>query len=318
MAEMCIIVPDYNAEKTLKRCVDSILAQSFTEFEALFINDGSTDGSGMLLDRYAEGDGRVRVIHTENCGAAQARKTGIENADAKYICFADADDWMERDMIGTLYGLISENEADMACCSYYLDGDEKSTPIAFEREGVSLMSGTEALLALHRQTGVMQYLWNKVFLSELLRKTELPEKYVIGEDYTIIVRILEQAKRVVQTDEPFYHYVQQEGSVSKAAFGRMHKDTYENYKEVKRWLEERHPDMRDDIDSYHICENLALIIAMGRGGKYDEKIAAEIVKEVRSRLGMFLRSKAAFKFKLSAVAAAVSYKWLVALYKLAS
>lgn len=115
MPIISIIVPVYNAEKYLHRCVESILAQSFTDFELLLINDGSKDNSGEICEEYAEMDSRIRVFHKKNGGASAARNYGLDKATGKYICFIDADDWVDKDYIESL--LPTEGE-DMVVCSF--------------------------------------------------------------------------------------------------------------------------------------------------------------------------------------------------------
>lgn len=117
-----IIVPVYNVEKFLHRCIDSILAQTFADFELLLINDGSKDNSGLICDEYAAKDNRVRVFHKENGGASAARNYGLDNATGKYICFIDSDDWVENNYLETLWP--AENE-DMVVCSITYEGKEK-------------------------------------------------------------------------------------------------------------------------------------------------------------------------------------------------
>ena len=121
MPIVSVIVPVYNAGKYLHRCIDSILAQTYTNFELLLINDGSKDNSGEICDWYVANDCRIRVFHKENGGASAARNYGLDKAVGKYICFIDADDWVNKDYIESL--LPTEDE-DMAICSFMYDTNE--------------------------------------------------------------------------------------------------------------------------------------------------------------------------------------------------
>ena len=118
MPVISVIVPVYKAEKCLTHCVDSILAQTFQDFEILLIDDGSPDQSGALCDQYAAKDSRIRVFHKENGGVSSARNLGMQEAVGTYIAFADSDDWMEPEELETLYGLIAEHSADSAGCAH--------------------------------------------------------------------------------------------------------------------------------------------------------------------------------------------------------
>ena len=114
-----VIVPIYNAEKTLRKCVDSLLAQTFQDYEILLIDDGSPDQCGAICDEYAKLDSRVRVIHQENQGVSAARQCGMDNAQGEYTIHADPDDWVEPEMLEELYKKAKEDDAYMVICDFY-------------------------------------------------------------------------------------------------------------------------------------------------------------------------------------------------------
>ena len=118
MPEISIIVPVYKVEKYLRHCVDSILAQTFTDFELLLIDDGSPDNSGAICDEYAEKDNRVRVFHKENGGVSSARNLGLDNARGTYIMFCDSDDYVADNWAEKLYEFMNYNEANLSICGY--------------------------------------------------------------------------------------------------------------------------------------------------------------------------------------------------------
>ena len=118
MAQISVIVPVYNTEKYLHRCIDSILAQTYTDFELLLINDGSTDESGEICDEYAKKDSRIVVIHKVNEGVSIARNTGIKRSSSKYITFIDSDDYIANDMIEQLYIALHNTESDISVCNF--------------------------------------------------------------------------------------------------------------------------------------------------------------------------------------------------------
>ena len=117
MAEISVIVPVYQVENYVKDCIESILNQSFSDFELILVDDGSTDGSGMICEEYAAKDRRVSVIHQKNAGLSSARNTGIRNAKGKYLCFVDSDDYINRDFCKILYEACNKNDCDFAVCS---------------------------------------------------------------------------------------------------------------------------------------------------------------------------------------------------------
>ena len=132
-----IIVPVYNAEKFLRRCVDSILSQEYTDFELILVNDGSKDLSGAICDEYAEQDSRVRVLHKENTGVSDSRNQAIAMAQGTYLQFLDSDDWMTPDATKLLVRAAVENNCDMVIADFYrVVGDRLSPKGDIEEEGV--------------------------------------------------------------------------------------------------------------------------------------------------------------------------------------
>ena len=117
--KVSIIVPVYKAEKYLHRCVDSIIAQTFKDWELLLVDDGSPDNSGKLCDEYAQKDNRIKVFHKENGGVSSARQMGLDNATGEYTIHADPDDWVEPTMLEELYAKAIEDNADMVICDYF-------------------------------------------------------------------------------------------------------------------------------------------------------------------------------------------------------
>ena len=122
--KISVIVPVYNVEQYLPRCIDSILDQTFTDFELLLIDDGSKDKSGEICDNYAKKDSRIRVFHKENGGVSSARNLGLYNAKGKYIAFIDADDWVENEYLRIMYKHGEEECADIISSDFFLDNTE--------------------------------------------------------------------------------------------------------------------------------------------------------------------------------------------------
>ena len=116
-----IIVAVYNAKGYLERCLDSIINQTFSDYEVLLVDDGSTDGSGAICDKYEQEDSRFKVIHKENGGVGSARKIGLDNAVGEYIIHMDSDDWAEPDMLRKLYDFATDSNADVVICDLYRD-----------------------------------------------------------------------------------------------------------------------------------------------------------------------------------------------------
>ena len=206
--QISVIVPVYNSEKILRRCIDSILAQTFTDFELLLVNDGSTDFSGIICDEYAKKDTRVRVFHKENGGVSSARNLGLDNALGKWIVFCDSDDcvfpnWLEN------FAIDSE-KVDLIC-----QGIECTRPMCGEQEnnntyiyGVYFEGGIgEGLYKLIKQ-GIVGYVYIKCFKKSLIDKYQLRFNHhlTIQEDEEFVLRYMMICDIMKSTDLIGYHY----------------------------------------------------------------------------------------------------------------
>lgn len=167
--QISIIVPVYNVADYLPKCIESILAQTFTDFELILINDGSPDKSPQICDHYASQDSRVRVIHKKNGGVSEARNCGLDIARGKYIGFADSDDWLAHDMFELLYNLSEKHDADISICGHYVVTDDSTEPLYEYFEGEIIYSNVEGVQKIVEDVEIQSYLWNKLFKESCLK-----------------------------------------------------------------------------------------------------------------------------------------------------
>lgn len=204
--KISVIVPVYKAEEYLHRCVDSILAQSFTDFELILVNDGSPDNSGAICDEYAQKDNRVKVIHKENGGVASARQCGIDNATGEYTIHADPDDWVEPTMLDELYNKAVEENADMVVCDYYQYKQNKDYYVSQAPRSLE----AKDLLRQYLAQELHGSLCNKLIKKEIYSKYEitLPKDIIRWEDLFVVCSILTNTIKVTYLAKAFYHYDQ--------------------------------------------------------------------------------------------------------------
>ena len=203
MKAVSVIVPIYNAEKWLHRCINSILSQSMHDMEILLINDGSTDSSASICDNYLSVDNRVRVIHQANLGISATREKAIHLATGEYISFIDADDWIEKEMILSMYLKAKEEEADVVMCDFY---KEKPERIRLVRQDPTAKTKKELLMLFGEQLeGV---LWNKMIRRTVFYTYSIsfPEDLHYGEDKYVVMRLMECPLRIAYVAMPFYHF----------------------------------------------------------------------------------------------------------------
>ncbi|WP_165767903.1 glycosyltransferase family 2 protein [Virgibacillus indicus] len=217
--KISIIVPVYNLEYLLLKCVDSILSQTFTNFELILVNDGSTDNSGEVCDEYAKLDSRVKVIHKENGGVASSRNAGLDAAKGKYIGFVDNDDYINEFMFETLYNNIIAHSSDMAVCDFQKVDEVQcvDTKNADSHYKIQHFNTKEALNQLYTPNYLTFVCpWNKLYKSDLF--DEIRYENSINDDETVAHKLLYISKKVTYIYTTLYYYVQREESQTNSTF----------------------------------------------------------------------------------------------------
>lgn len=217
MPMISVIVPVYKAEKYIESCVQSILAQTYGDFELILVEDGSPDRSGEICDDLKETDTRIRVVHKENGGAATARNVGLDVAKGEYIAFIDCDDCVHPKYLEFLLALQKETDADFSLCYYDFfteDGDWFNDDPRMEYE---LLNGAELLenFTEHYRKVSLISLCMKLFKKEVFEGMRIPEGY-IEEDSMSLPHILERSKRIARSEEKLYHWRITPGSVTRS------------------------------------------------------------------------------------------------------
>lgn len=232
-----IIVPVHNMEGYLGKCLDSLVGQSHRHLEILLIDDGSTDESGAICDRYAAGDGRIKVVHRENGGLSAARNTGLDLATGDYIGFVDSDDWLEHDMYEFLLRDLLDVGADIAVCGFYRTYDHGEEPN--DPSGTYRVLSKEDALELLLQDGILQnFYWCKLYKREVLEGIRMPEGKVFEDAFTQHL-VFEKAKTVVLHNIPKYHYLQRPDSICGKIKDFINDDFHEAFRERVRYFSAR-------------------------------------------------------------------------------
>ncbi|MBO5945148.1 MAG: glycosyltransferase [Clostridia bacterium] len=211
MPKYSIIVPVYKAEAYLSECVESVLSQAFSDFELILVDDGSPDGSGDLCDRYAERDGRVRVIHKENGGVSSARNAGVDVSEGEYIIFLDSDDFVDKTYFDVIEELVSSGGELFSFGTYNYDHKiDGSVEIMSSGMNLDIELDTSDSEGLSRfmLDGFFAPPWNKVFLASVIKANNLrfPLGVVCFEDYLFSLEYLRHVKKIKSTSAPIYYY----------------------------------------------------------------------------------------------------------------
>ena len=313
-----VIVPVYNAEKTIGGCIGSILSQDYRNIEVIVVDDGSTDGSGAIIDSYAESDGRVRAVHTQNRGVSAARNTGISLARGKFFGFVDADDRVEKDMFARLIGLI-EN-ADISVCGLnripeVANGPANPPPV---HSGVRMLNPFEACREALKNDNFGGYLFNKLFRSYLFKEKgiRLNEKIHICEDLLCFLECLRYARRIVFDPAIRCRYFISPGSATASGFSPRKATLVDARRAIADFTRSNFSALYRTARNQYITAAVYIFVSsLHSSVKYDLKRSD--LNRIRKGLLFYLFSRAPRFYKPFALALCVSPRFAKALWKLA-
>jgi glycosyltransferase involved in cell wall biosynthesis len=233
-----VIVPVYNVEKYLRKCIDSILSQTYTNLEIILVDDGSVDNSDKICDEYKEKDSRIVVIHKENGGASSARNVGLDMAHGEYIGFIDSDDYIDSDMYEELYKNMQDNNADLSICGILnlYQGIEPKRNIPDKK--VMLAAGAIKLML----TGLTVSPCNKLFKRKLFKDIRYPTGKT-AEDAFILIEILLKCDIVAFTSEEKYYYVHRGNSITTRKYHKSDDDVIEAWEKNYKLISENCPEL---------------------------------------------------------------------------
>lgn len=252
-----IIIPIYNAEKKLNRCVDSILTQTYSDIELLLVDDGSTDGSAEICLNYVKNDNRVRYIYKSNGGAASARNVGINEAKGEYIQFVDSDDYISSNMTEMLYKSMEYYCTDLSICGLISYTRTSRNTIMYENtKGLSLNDFIPYVYKYYN-LGILHSCCNKLYKKSLIR-SEMNPLYRWGEDYIFNLEYLLNVTTVSILDKALYYYDCTNDSVTRGKYQKQEVYIKERYQISFSYLNEifKSPDINHLISYRYICELL--------------------------------------------------------------
>ncbi|MGN1148996.1 MAG: glycosyltransferase family 2 protein, partial [Lachnospiraceae bacterium] len=263
-----IIVPVYNSEKTLSRCIDSILNQTYREFELILLDDGSTDASGQICDTYAAKDARIRAVHKENSGVSDTRNQGIAMAKGEYLQFLDSDDWITPEATGLFVRTATETQCDMVIADFYrVIGERVSQKGAIEEDG--LMDRVAYATNMMQRPADFYYgvLWNKFYKRSIIEEHQLKMDSSISwcEDFIFNLEYIRHVQSIYALKVPIYYYVKTKGSL--VSQGMSMKKTIQMKRTVFAYYNDFYKDVfgEEDYEKRRIQVYRFLIEAAGDG-----------------------------------------------------
>ena len=290
-----IIVPVYNAEKYLNKCIKSIINQTYKKLEIILIDDGSTDNSGKIIDKWQKEDSRIIVIHKENEGFSEARNIGIIKSKGKYLSFIDNDDYIEVDFIESLYKSIIQNDSQIAAGGYIYETYTKQE-IRYARE-IYIENAEETLKRMFTTKDISICIWDKLYKRELFDNIKFP----IGKihtDFKVLYQLVSKSNKISHINKAGYHYIQRGGSImhSDIAFEQL-TDIIEE--ELIQDVKNKYPDILAEAECFWIIAlNNYVVISFKRKMYEEHKLLKEklrqyiprILKNSKINLGIKLKS----------------------------
>lgn len=291
-----VIVPVYNVEKLLPKCLDSILAQTHENLEIILVDDGTKDRGGLICDEYAARDSRIKVIHKENGGLSSARNAGLDIARGEYIGFVDSDDWIEPQMYETMLALAEKHGVKLVCAGRWDVSErtgEKTKGLCPEKEEV--VSGEELAGRIFLWQNLDSAAWDKLYHRSLWQTQRYPLGR-INEDIPVTYRVALEAGKAAMCPHPFYNYFHRAGSITTAkAVTDKSFHFPQNAAQVYDHICREYPSLKPQA-AYLRVRSLAHILLMLDQGAPEsrEKYAREVSearKELRKFAGFVLKSR---------------------------
>ena len=237
--KVSVIVPVYNSEKHIIKCIESIIEQTFTDFECVLVDDCSTDKCPEICDDFALKDSKIKVIHNEyNTGASLSRKIGLDASIGEYILYIDSDDYIEKNMIEKMYKTTALENFDLLMCAhYFIKGDD--TKIIQNR--ISNINEKESIIKDLISYRIKNCLWDRLVKKDLYLKVVYP-KYTYQEDFVINIQILLNAKKIGYIDIPLYHHVYNDNSYTNNADNELRcvMEQNKNFQIIIAFLKEKY------------------------------------------------------------------------------
>lgn len=290
--KISVIIPVYNVEKYISKCLDSIVNQTYKNIEIIIVNDGSTDRSGLICDEYAKRYNNIRVFHKENAGVSSARNLGIDNSSGEYIAFVDPDDYIDKNMYEILHKELIKSKSDISMVSFsyikeekIIDEDNSKDEIIFTKQEV-----------LDRYFNRIKpfdssFLWNKLFKKILFENVRLDTELVIQEDTEVLIRIFNKVNSIAYIGIPLYSYLIRKGAATEGSISKSKLNTDISLLKIYEYTEKNIPRYKSiALANYAMCYFNIIIEVIKNYEEYGIYYAT-IVKRLKKTYLKILTSK---------------------------
>lgn len=282
MSKISIIVPVYNTEKYLSKCLNSLIKQTYKDIEIIVVNDGSKDKSLEIAKKFAKQDNRIKVFNKENGGLSSARNFGIEKASGEYIGFVDSDDYIKENMFEILYNMIKEANAKIAICGWYLVEDSQIRTCNFKCKKL-VLNDEQAIDMLLNHVSFDNFACNKLFHRALFKDVIFPVGELL-EDLSTIYKLIHEAKVIVVDSNPLYYYVLHSNSITSNLYKQVNPDSFKVFENRKNSLLSLYPKLSNKIKSNYFTASRNYFTISIHSSIRDKKFEKKMIKEMRKNI----------------------------------
>lgn len=310
-----VIVPIYNVEQYLSRCIESILNQTYKNLEIILVDDGSTDRCGSICDAYKEKDARVKVIHKSNGGLSDARNAGIKSAHGEYMTCIDSDDFISQFFLENLWIAMKNSKCEIATSWFvdYYEGDKIPEAQKLDIKDIQVLNREEFYEKLLYQDGVEVSAWGKLYKSNLFQGVEYPVGKLY-EDISTTYRLVEKTTRIAVIPNVDYYYFQRKTSIAQATFSVRKMDAISHMDDFRNFITVNYPSLKKAAECRYfstVC-NIIFQIQSPEFERQRKELWNEITKYRKS---VFLNSSARKKARIAAIISYLGYDALRAIYQ---
>ncbi|MBO5105934.1 MAG: glycosyltransferase family 2 protein [Clostridia bacterium] len=295
-----VVIPVYNVESYLCRCVESVANQDYSNLEIILIDDGSKDQSGQICDQLAEKDDRIVVIHKENGGLSSARNAGLDVCKGEYISFIDSDDWIEQGMYSTMLAAINEAPSVLLACCGRNDVTDGVKTVGLCHKKNEVICSREAIRRILLWDNLDSAACDKLFHRTIWDHFRFPLGR-ISEDVAVMYKIMDFAGEIVLVDKPFYNYFHRQGSITTSTFNAKTLDILKNIDEMELFFSEKYTTLSDAFSyfKYIGCSHILTLLAKSTS-KHHKDIEKNLCDRLKTctRLGDLLCKRERIKLFL--------------------
>lgn len=316
MIKVSIIVPVYNVDKYLRRCIESIMNQTLKEIEIILVDDGSTDKSSMICDEYAKLDNRIKIIHKANGGLSDARNKGLDMVRGKYIGFVDSDDFVSIDMFNHLYN--NSINADIVSCEYikFYSDDYRNFKKNSKKIKMKEFNNVEALEnyfgEYHDKREIQTVVWNKIYKKELFEDIRFPFGKLYEDGY-VTYKLLYKSRKIVHLYEELYYYFQREDSLVRSEFSLKVLKSYDDRREMFKFLYDKVPSINNRSAQLYIDKYFTLYKQIIKSKSKDADIILfkyKIKNELKQDKRLIMEAEISSKLKLKVLLFIINYRFI--------